>query len=317
MLNLNLITRETLDKEYGPDGYITVSPSQLLVWFTCRYKWQLTYLLGWTTQSTRAMLKGTMTHELQQNLYQFYIDQGTGVEPLTKLQKVAIKDPVEKQYVQYEDTLLFYEAYTAFIRYLDFSINNDHFIPLLVEQELFVPTGLEYNGRPVFLHGFIDLIGEEAGGIIIMDHKSYNGDRGKWSANMVLFDQQLAFYCLMLHMLGYTPSVAYINGVNTYPYKSIQPLEKLFSRVPVAHTPERLEIYKANIFDAIDEMYTARRYTKRWTKDCAYCGYQEVCDMVLRGQNPDALLENKHSRKELDVTVDTIMLEELVEDGSE
>lgn len=203
---------------------------------------------------------------------------------------------LEEGYRDIQSLTVFNWAFTTFLRYVDWATVHDDFIPLGTEVELFAPTGLVYDDKPVYLHGFVDLLVDRAGQLGVVDHKSYNSERGKWTSEMVYFDLQLAFYCVILHLLGYTPDFAEINGINTYEYKGAAPVDKLFSREPVYHKAKRLEAYKDEIFGIIDDMYTAVRYPKRLMKDCKFCGYRNVCDTIMRGRDPLPLLKMSHTK---------------------
>jgi hypothetical protein len=299
----------TLPRPENLDEIITVSPSQLDVWNNCKYKWMLTYLQNWTTGSSLSQRKGGLAHLFLKEFYDLYLDSpvlSTSMEQL-----VEIKDKYEGDYLLIEDVAMFYKTFKVFCGYADYATANDDFIPLATETEFWAPTGLVFGGREVYLHGIIDLLADRAGDLEVIDHKTYGGDRGRWTADMVRFDQQLAFYALALHILGYTPKTGMINGINSYDYKSEQPMDKLFAREPTTFNTKRLEIYRDNIYEIITEIHSAKVYPKRWTKDCKHCGYREVCDVILRGQDPTGLLKTKHSREETNLRLEPFTLEEL------
>ena len=299
----------TFPKPENLDQIITVSPSQLDVWYKCKFNWKLSYKDNWTTASTVNQRKGGLIHLFDKEFYDLFINQP--VMPVSMEQLIEIKDKYEGDYLRIEDVTMFYWAFTTFCRYTDYAAANDDFIPLATETEFWAPTGLIFDGREVYLHGIIDLLVDRGGNLGIVDHKTYGSERGRWTADMVYFDQQLQFYALALHLLGYTPTFGMINGINSYEYKTQQPVDKLFAREEVVINAKRLEIYKDNIYQTIKEMRTAESFPKRWCKDCKYCGYREVCDLILRGQNPAGLLEMKHSRDKAPLTIAPITLDEL------
>src|SRR5215207_8385246 len=138
-MELKLLKREDLDNEYGKGNYFTVSPTQLDVWFTCHYKWKLTYLDGfqaWPGGRTNVMLQGTIFHQFMEATYAFFIAEGSAIRPLTEEGIIGIKDPSGKQYTRYEEIILFYNAYKVWTRYIRWAYKSDDFIPLLTEQEL-------------------------------------------------------------------------------------------------------------------------------------------------------------------------------------
>jgi len=285
----------TLPPPPNKDEIITVSPSQIDVWNKCKYNWKLNYLDGWVSggQSLN-LLRGTITHKFMEKFYNFFLNG-----PITPIEMDEVwkwRNELEADYRDIKHLAVFNWAFQTFLRYAKWASENDDFIPLATEQELFAPTGLVYRDRPVYLHGIVDLIVDRAGEIGVMDHKSHYQENGAWTSDMVYFDQQIAMYMLMLDLLGYTPTVGEINSVNTFEYKQPPPDHKLFSREPVYHKRKQLENYKNNIYEIIDDMQTSKHYPKRWTKDCKWCSYKEVCDTQLRGHNPIPLLRMKHSR---------------------
>lgn len=304
-------TREELVAKYGEDGFITVSPSQLNVWFSCHYKWYLSYALDYTTGQSKQMKLGEMIHELQKMLYEHFL--GRAVEPLGMREINRFYKKLEPRYQTYEDQILLYQGYTIFLQYCDWAGQYDDFTALAVETEVFAETGWKIkDGRVIVLHGILDLVVDRDGELGVVDHKTYGSERGKWTTDLVYFDQQLVFYMLLLHLNGVTPSFGAINGINTYPYKKAVTNDKRFNREDVYHSPERLEDYLKNIKEICQEIFGAISYPKRLTKDCSRCGYKEVCDLELRGMDSKALLEMKHRKDAPDITMDfEIDLEEV------
>lgn len=315
-MELILLRREDIDQELGEGNYFTVSPTQLDVWFTCHYKWKLSYLDGFQARPggpTNAMLQGTIFHEFMKATYDLYISEGSGIRPLTEEEIIGIKDPIEKRYTKYEELILFYNAYKVWIRYLRWAYREDDFVPLMTEQELFVPV-TKKKGKTVFLHGFLDLVAERRGELGVVDHKTYNSEKARWTAPLVNFDLQLAMYMVMLWKVRITPEWGCINGVNTHPYKNLgaEPDSKLFNREYTYKDTRQLQGYLDNIMALIDEMFDPKFYPKRAKKDCEYCGYSQVCDMELRGLPSKEFLELRHSKEvTLDDDID-IDLESLV-----
>lgn len=275
------------------ENIITVSPSQLGVWNDCSYKWKLTYLDGWTAGRTLAMARGSLLHEFIEALYNRHLNELMPPVSMDELNEIlnSFQEPRDAA-----ELSMFYWAFSTFSRYCEFATAKDDFIPLATELELWAPTDLEFDNKQVFLHGILDLVVDRAGEIGIVDHKTYSSERGKWTADLVYFDQQLAFYMLMMHLLGVTPTFGMINGLNSFEYKQPQPLEKLFSREEVYHKPNRLLRYRDNIYFTIRQMRTADSYPKRLTRNCAYCGYKNVCDTELRGLDYVSVLKSNHRR---------------------
>ncbi len=281
------------------DDIITVSPSGVSSWQRCKYQWYLSYIEGFTSGSNKSYERGKLVHKFEESFYNLYI--GQQVTPIEAEQFNEIRKEHENQFAKIEDIAMFYWALSTFGRYTEFAALNDDFIPLATEVELFVPTDLEFGGKQVYLHGILDLVFERAGEIGVMDHKSHYTERGRWTAAMVYFDQQLAMYGLMLHMLGFEPKVAVINSINVFEYKNIarEPLEKLFNRETVTLNPKRLGRYRDNIYAIIKDMRTSAEYPMNLTQQCPkMCGYSNVCDNRLRGLDYKSVLLQNHRRKE-------------------
>lgn len=289
------------------DEIWTVSPSQLDTWFKCRFQWNLTYRGGWVAGGqNKHMKRGTMVHKLMEKLYGHYL--GKPITPVDPELPWRWYEEVQKEnnWFSMEDQTMLTWAFTSFIRYLGFAEREDDFVPLAIEQELFVPTGLVYHDKEVYLHGIVDLLFDLAGEFGFTDHKSHNKENGAWTFDMAYFDHQITFYSLMLYMLGYHAKIVFINSVNTFEYKDMnaQPDTKLFNRVPAPHTVRQLLQYQAELYETIEEMNTSKVYAKRRNKDCQYCGYREVCDMILRGRDPLPLLQMKHTKDQKPLTIE-------------
>jgi hypothetical protein len=247
------------------------------------------------------MLIGIVGHKCQQYFYNLNLNQP--VQELTSSQFDDIFNDVSDEYdhdtMSHECVL---RATAIFHKYQQWAGRHDSWIPLATEVETYVYLG-KFRGRPVYFHIIADLLVEEEGELGVVDHK-WTGQF--WKDDQVYYDTQLPFYMNLLRQVGITPEFGVINGINTYPFKSPQPANKLFDRKVVHHSEKRLELYHAELMRTVKAMLTAEEYPRHLQKDCAYCGFSEVCNAHLRGFPVEDLLNNQYTRDDanLDIEVD-------------
>lgn len=271
-----------LTKDQLPDNALTISRNQIGTWERCPYKWHLTYQQGLRGLPSKQMRLGTAIHHYWQEYYTSFLGDSPHPLETTELWDIFERADAKTSGV-YEDQLAAIRAKTLLTRFVNYSVVNDDFTVLSVEQELYVFLGFEIDGRPVFAHGFPDLVVENNNGLIgVHDHKS--GARA-WTDELVYFDAQLPYYMMMFHLMGMTPAYGAIDNINTYDYKKLLevPLDKLFSRVYAYHDVERLNNYQAYIVAKIKFMYEEAPPFKNLSRDCAYCHFRDICNAELRG----------------------------------
>ncbi len=278
-----------LTKEQLPDNAITVSRSQISTAESCLYKWHLTYQRGLRSAPSQRMRLGTAIHELWQAFYEHFLGHTPYELESETMFEISNKARAEIP-SDYEDQLLFLRANTLLWKYAQYSRINDTTLSILaVEQEMYVFLGFEIDGRPVFAHGFPDLVAEQAGIVVVFDHKS--GGKA-WTEAQAYFDPQVPYYMLMLHLMGVTPEAGVIQNINTYNYKNVnkEPLDKLFSRVYTYHREDRLKTYHKHITEYIKWLYD-QPHIKTFNRECAYCPFRDICNTEMRGMNSEPLIE--------------------------
>lgn len=297
-MDLVLLTKDQL-----PDNALTISHSRMMTWNRCSYKYWLSYESQHerVQRFNRPMLIGTIGHKCLQYFYNLSLNQP--VEELSPQQYdnicSDIKDEFDHDMMGHECCL---KALGIFYKYQQWAGRHDNWIPILTEVETYVYLG-KFKGRPVYFHVIIDLLVEEEGALGVVDHK-WTGQF--WKDDQVYFDTQLPFYMNMLRKAGATAEFGVINGISTYSYKTSQPASKLFDRKYVHHSETRLTLYHEEIMKSVKQMLTAEEYPRALQKDCAYCGFNEICNAHLRGLPIQDLISNLSTVDDntLDIEVD-------------
>lgn len=308
-----LLTRADL-----PTDIVTVSPSQMSLWYTCRYKWQLEKLQGFSSRGAAPLNakanKGVIIHRMLNKLLMYWIemDQPISVTPLEVISRIG--DEVSKEYPQYEDQILFYQCYKIFCEYTDWASQKETYLPLATEVETFAPTGLtSREGLPIYLHGIIDAIVEKDGSVGVMDHKSHTSR--PWKPEEIWFDHQLIMYMLLLSLQDVDVDFGMINNINMQEYKDGRKVPDRFQRLFVFHKKVALEAYLKDFLVHIKEMwsYWNQSYPKRLDKNCGYCGFNQVCAEQLQGGTGQELLQIRHTKDAPQVEMDLDDITDLME----
>lgn len=267
------------------DPSLKFSPSGLNVWDECPKKGYYTYHRGFRKEAQESYLRlGTIIHRM---LALHYME-------IPSMEFVGL----EEEFPTYQEQQLMMESLGLIYRYETFyGPREKDWNVLAVEQYMIVPYETP-KGRTVYLNGFIDLILETHQGLMVVDHKS----GGKfWTADEVYFDRQLMIYAYMLHSIGHTPSTILINNINTTPsvVRNVakQPVEKLFSRVPVPIKPQRIEGYMAKVGQNIDRILDTTSFSYSTSKNCSKCYFKEACSMEFDGINPESYLQLNFSKQ--------------------
>jgi hypothetical protein len=240
---------------------------------------------------------------------------GQPVEALDSGQLIGLLQEVEEEnnWKSYEAQLMVYSVFTVFCSYMRYMVRNENYVPLATEVETYAPTDLlSRDGRPIFLHGIIDLLVDRNGDFGICDHKSHTNR--PWSQSQLTFDLQLFFYSLLLVLQGVHVDFAAINTVNLFIPKGkneAKNQESLnnddrFDRMTVEHSKSKLSMFQDEIFKHIKEMWVDdfSHYPMSITRNCAKCGFAEVCDMKLSGGDIGALLRNKYTATNMTILDD-------------
>lgn len=284
-MQLDLLTRDEL-----PPNAITVSNNRLKNWEDCRYKYKLIYESDIPREShqSKPMRFGEIIHHVWAQYYLTF--KGRPVVPLTAKEYDDALLPLTKEYVSWDDKQHLLNALTLLERYKYYSVDNDNFIVIDAEIEFYVYLHFKYLGRPVFFHVIVDLIAEEAGDLMVIDHKSSGAE---WSFDDLRFDAQLPFYLNALRQSGVDPQRAYIQWINTYPYKKLHEKKNsdLFKRLPAPVSIGRLEKQYENVVLKIKEMLGAKTHSRKLNRNCKYCPFREVCNHYLDGLDEEKILD--------------------------
>jgi PD-(D/E)XK nuclease superfamily len=293
---LQLLTRDDIPKDA-----LTVSPSQMSMWYRCRYAWKLSKIDQIGDQDRKpigAANKGQIFHKFMQWYYTACI--GRPVGRLNELGQMKALDYVKASYSADPDL---FRVFTIFIAYTDWAAKHEELVPLGAEVETFAPTGLvSRDGRDIYLHGFIDLLADLLGKIIFVDHKSHTSR--PWTKSRLFYDHQFYFYWLMLELQGVHVDGAFVNsvdlnipadskkfkanvvGVGT---KNIRPR---FERIRLSERDVKLQFYLDQFLTNIKEMWCATDpvYPMRLSSDCDYCVFKEHIEFDARGRSEGALV---------------------------
>ncbi len=285
MAELSFLTKADL-----PDNAFTVSRSRINTWSACQWRHHLTYNRDLERQnfSNPAMKLGTAIHKHWDLFYQQFLGTSVGYLDDNEIQEICY--PIYSNPEEYANQIFNLRAASLLNRYKDYAATNDMFIPVATEYELFADMEMVTpDGRAIFLHGIIDLIFEIDGVMGFLDHKS----GGKfWDDRNAYFDNQLAFYYLLFHLNGLPFEVAFINNVNTYPYKDLakQADAKLFKRIPVYKRKMQIDHYLNNLRQTIRQILNLTKPVKNLDQHCAWCPFHDVCDIELRGLDPERMI---------------------------
>ena len=297
---MKLLTREDI-----PEDAITVSPSQITSYQRCAYKWYLTKKEGKQEliTVTEKMSLGTIFHKLLENYYKRFIGGPVGLLNSDELAKMMEETQAENGWTDYESQLLFFNAYTIFITYMNWALRKEKLIPLGAEVETFAPTGListfQTGRRPIYLHGILDLVAERDGTLGVVDHKTHT--RRPWTDKSILFDTQCLFYPLLLSLQDVPVEWAMISTMDMFlPKKDLHASlqrEERFERFIIKQTKVNLGRYTEELYKTIRQLWCnpGMEYPRRLDKNCSGCGFNELCGMHIRGYNIEGLIESKYT----------------------
>lgn len=267
-----------------PDNAFLVSRSRLGVWNTCQFKHDLMYNKGLERQgnSTPQLRLGTIVHDHWQAYYDYWLGQPVGFLSAAEVQ--SIMAPLHSREMLYDDQLYHWRAGTLLMRYSDYSAVNDPFIALETELEIFADLEMKTpDGRPIYLQAILDLLFDMDGLVGFLDHKT--SAQKAWTYDMAYFDNQLAFYIIVLWLSGIHMDVAMINNINTYNYVNLSKIkdEKLFSRVSIFPDKLRYDAYLSNIKTMIRQLLNIRFPPQNLDKHCQWCPFKNICESSLHG----------------------------------
>jgi len=312
-MELKLLKREDL-----PTDIITVSPSQLSMWYRCKYAWKLAKIDGVGREEFKtigAANKGLIFHAF----CQWYYDsaKGRAVGQLSELGQMKALEFVQRAHGTDAD---FYRVFTIFLAYTEWCAKNENFLAIGAEVETFAPTGLtSVDGRPIYLHGFIDLIATLFDKLFVTDHKSHTNKR--WTRSRLYYDHQFVFYWLLLELQGISVDGACVNAANLFIPKSEKDFHTQFTvnsktkeRVPrferflLSHKEVKLQFYLDQFLSNIKEMWCRPDpvYTMRLGADCEYCTFRDHIELEAKGMGEGALvtLRARHNTEDFNLIDD-------------
>lgn len=307
---LDLLTRADI-----PEDAITVSPSQANAWYTCRYRWKLSRIDGIEGLPVReigAQNKGLMFHSLQEWYYGHFI--GKQVLGLLDAGQAAALKMLQEKYRSDADL---WSVFTIWLLYTEWASKYENIVPLAVERETFAPLGMRSrDGRPIYLHGFIDLVGEFESKLVVVDHKSHTSR--PWDDARVNYDHQFIMYWLMLELQGYPVDLAIVNSVDLAISKNgdkfragLRSPERYdrFKRFYRTHKNTKLQYYLDQIKTMVSEMWVRPDpvYDMRLSNDCKWCSYQAHIELESSGTGDARVaLRNRFNQADFSFEDDTV-----------
>lgn len=271
-----------------PDNAITVSPSQLSMFKMCHFAWKFNYRDKIKRRGTKQHFEvGTYVHDLFHVMFQV-IEQG--MEPGSPELKLFMADRIQEDFAMnatgetneanwIETLSIVTKAVMGYITKQS-PIIDSGITPVGIEQEITIPMDIEIEGRPVFAHGFIDLIYKKKmqRGYRIRDHKTGANPRAH-SAAKTEANSQLLFYAAWLDYVGLDISGVEISFIHTNPPKTGK---DWFGFYPFAHNSESFRSYRAQVIRDVQRMYQEEPERNR-TDACTSCSYWEICKHEVRG----------------------------------
>jgi len=306
------VSRGLLTRADLPPDAITVSNNGLKNWYDCRYKWRLIYVenIGRSNFVSEKANLGDIFHKFQQWYYNQYI--GTAVGPVDEIGQMQalqfVQDHCENTA---EAGANLFKIFMIWNLYTEWAAKQETLVPTATEVETFADTGIvSRDGRPIYLHVIIDLLGDNEDKLAIVDHKSHTNRH--WTKERILHDPQLIFYWIALELQGYHVDVAIINSVNVAVPKddqkfraSLRGPERFarFERLYLTEKDVKLQFYFDEISKNIKEMWVVSHpeYPMRLTDNCAFCAYREHIPMDAAGNSAGAMVHLR-SRFNTEVT---------------
>lgn len=286
---------------------LIVSHSMLLGWDSCRFRWYLSYVEGWTPVKQKQVLdQGSIGHELIGIYYNsriehssWPIDDPRHVEAVTRrVHEISVERDVDADLLKSLKTTLWLVK-----RYIeDFAPFNDlEWEPLEVERHFLIPL-VTPKGREVNLQGYVDLILDhrQTRKLWVWDHKF---STRFWSPQQVLMDAQLPTYVYGLRRLGIPIYAFIVNQLNTYSYKDPAKVkvEQLFKREKSYRTDLELANFELEVGRMVDDMVDNFDEPRRsLTRSCSDCAFQNPCLLSMKGIPIRDVMEPEFKRKEDD-----------------
>jgi len=278
------------------DVDILLSNNQLNIFNDCAYKWHLGYVEGWKPKNKRvgaAAGRGIWLHEL---LDVFYKNRKSN-DPT-----IAVKHKAKQmlQGLTQEQLPLFNHVLTLTLRYIeDYAPTADKYLDVIDTERHFQIPLESPNGVKYQLQGYIDAIVFDTlqQQTYVLDHKSVGNKKSFWSERQILMDPQLPMYAAALRVLGYEIHGIILNFINAYEYKSPRPPSDLFHREYDVRSPAHIDSVLDEVGRAVDEMADPRPKRKSLSKNCAYCDFQRVCEMELKGITPLPYLKQNFDKE--------------------
>lgn len=179
---------------------------------------------------------------------------------------------------------------TVLRNYYDRWVGQDPFEVVSLIEEPIVESidGLQIGGIP-------DMVVEEGGELVVVDHKTTTSFLGSHLYNRVKFTKQMPIYCLLLtEKLGRPVRRAIVNAIYTGKYAASEKSKAAkFERWSFEYSEEDLEETKWWLRNTIEDSDDLRRrvepeerfFTQHGGSHCGWCEFKSLCEVPppLRG----------------------------------
>lgn len=290
---------QLLQRSDLPADIITVSPSQLGSWHKCQWAWKLAKVDKVEVVSDRpfgAANKGRIAHAFLDWKYSRSLGQGIG--PLTEEEQQLALNEVGKLFTLDAD---FFKVWSMFVCYCEWAVRKEELVPVGTEIEVFAPTGLvARDGRPIYLHGILDMLAYLFEQLLVVDHKSHTNRA--WDNERLLYEIQFKIYAVILELQGVEIDGVCVNTLDLWLPKNPNDFHPnfikgkkgprpRFQRFMLSKRDLRLQFVLDQVLKTIKKMWVDDPdYEMRLDEQCKYCRYKEHIDYDSRGAHNEAVV---------------------------
>lgn len=254
----------------------------------CEFLWHMTYRLGYDTEKSPALFKGTILHEFAKDFYE-HLRDNPKMDPLEwkEWRMPAMVNDFMERFDHGETFANIADCTWLFSLYLSVQPTLDAQYKIIEVEKHFLQKFVTPRGREFLLQGYIDLLLEDqhSGRIWLEDHKS---GQKFWSPLECQIDPQMPTYMALLRAAGVDVFGIIFNMLNTYPYKKKEQvkIEQLFKQEKTHRTPREVDSVLLEFAKRVDNILDAPdgELPRSLSKDCAKrCRMYDPCLFGLKG----------------------------------
>lgn len=262
----------------------------------CEFLWHMQYRLGYDTEQTPALFKGTILHRFAQDFYE-HLKANPGMNPADWIAErlTVMVDELMAASDHGETFTNIADCTWLFSKYLTVQPVLDADFEILDVERHFLEKFVTPRGREFLLQGYIDLLlrDKRTGKIWLEDHKS---GRKFLSPLECMIDPQMPTYMALLRAAGIDIFGIIYNMLNTYPYKKKEAVEveKLFKQDKSYRNPQEVDGVLFEFSKRVDRILSAPdgELNRNLSRDCAKrCKMYDPCLFGLKGMSVTDILE--------------------------